>query len=79
MNIIVKFKSLDLSEATVSLKVFEDPDHGLHNVIRSLPAGLDIGPDIWRYMQSSAAERKFSEECKRVESLGFKEIARVSL
>ena len=72
MNRIIEYRHADFSTATVSLKVFEDATQGLHCVIRSLPAGMDIGPDIWRFEKAGNAEKHFSRICQDIESRGFK-------
>jgi hypothetical protein len=66
-----KYKSADLSTATISLKVFEDEEHGLHSVILSLPAGMDIAPDVWRFERQGDAENKFHKVCSQIEAKGF--------
>ncbi len=74
MNVIRKFRAVDMSEASASLKTFEDPEHGLHTVIRSFPAGMDIGPDIWRFEDASDALNQFGVAVKSITSRGFIEL-----
>jgi hypothetical protein len=68
---IRKYRAQDLSEATVSMRIFEDESQGLHHVIRSLPAGMDIAPDCWRFEKQGFAERKFNAVCTDLEQRGF--------
>lgn len=68
---IRKFRHHDMSEATVTMKIFEDEDHGLHAVWRYLPPGMDIAPDCWRFSKQGFAERRFNEVCAELESKGF--------
>lgn len=68
---IRKYRAKDWLEATVSMKIFEDEDHGLNSVILSLPAGMDIGPDIWRFQKQGFAERQFTKVCAQLEQRGF--------
>ncbi len=78
MNIIAKFKAADLSEATVSIKIFEDQEHGLNHVILSLPAGMDIAPDVFRFFQPFDAQRHFNKLCEQLETRGFQEVQRTT-
>lgn len=71
-NQVRKYMAKDWSEATVSMKIFEDESQGLHSVVLNLPAGMDIGPDIWRFQKQGFAERQFLKVCKMLESKGFK-------
>lgn len=68
---IRKYRAKDWSEATVSMRIFEDESHGLHHVIRNLPAGMDIAPDCWRFEKQGFAERHFNKVCTELESKGF--------
>lgn len=74
MNIIRRFRATDMSTATATLKTFEDSEHGLHTVTRSLPAGMDIGPDIWRFEHVNDALLQFGIVVKSIQSRGFIEL-----
>ena len=72
MNLIKRFQRQPcMTGARVSLKTFEDPDHGLHTVIVSLPSGMDIAPDIFRFARGDDAQNKFNSACARLEKMGF--------
>lgn len=57
-----------LAEATVGLTQLTN---GRFMVTRSLPAGMDICPDAWRFHQETAAWKKFTDCTQDLESKGF--------
>lgn len=76
---IKKFRAADMSEASVTLKIFADASHGLHNVWRYLPAGMDIAPDCWRFLERDNAERQFAQVCLQLEARGFKCVSEATI
>lgn len=63
-------RSKDNSTGTVSLKVFEDPEQGLHTVIRSEPGNM-LMTDIFRFEDRADALAQFGEIVKSFQSRGF--------
>lgn len=79
VNNIIKYRAADMSEATLSLKIFENPEHGLHHVILSLPAGMDIAPDCWRFQKAGDATNKFRKVSEQMLNRGFTPVQTQSL
>lgn len=71
MNRIIDYKHADLSTGSVSIKIFEDAEQGLHHVIRRLPPGMDIAPEVWRFTKSEDALRQFDLTCDWMQRQGF--------
>ena len=74
VTVVRRWRSRDGSEATTTLKTFEDPEQGLHVVARSLPAGMDIAPDVWRFEHVADALNQFGVVVKSLQSRGFIEL-----
>lgn len=68
---IHSFRHRDLAQARASLMVYEGEPDKRHCVTRSLPAGMDIGPDIWRFHRAGDARNKFNEVVAGIQKYGF--------
>lgn len=76
----VTLRGPGMMTATVSIKIFEDPEHGLHVVRLSLHAGIEtVAPGVWHFDLAVDANNHFESVLRRLKRDGFREITRETL
>lgn len=66
---VKQFKHADFSEARIGISQVNDT---LFAVVRNLPAGMDICPDVFRFKHAATAWARYSRECIALEAIGFR-------